>query len=256
MLYRILGFCTFRCNKQMMKTKQLFTILLFFLGGLAISAQRFSDLEKEVNLNNKSGKFEKSIVIITAFVGAANISPYEKYQAYILKADTHKALFDYDNTFKSLDLALKAGLESDKKDEASANIKAEKAFAYFDIQKYKESDVLMKELNAANYKFLDIGTTSYIIMQEGYLDFLNENYEASEEKYDEAISFMKKVGEANLPVIYGKKILLYSKMRDGKKALEAFNQGKEIALNPKKLKYLLYLNESLRTFYEENNQWE
>lgn len=45
-------------------------------------------------------------------------------------------------------------------------------------------------------------------------------------------------------------------MKDGKKALEAFYDGKKIASNPKKLKYLLYLNESLRTFYEENNQWQ
>ena len=93
-------------------------------------------------------------------------------------------------------------------------------------------------------------------MQDGYLDFLNGNFVAAENKYDESISFMKKAAVENLPVIYGKKILLYSKMKDGEKALGAFNNGKKIASNPKNLKYLLYLNESLRTFYEENNQWQ
>lgn len=238
-----------------MKSK-LIVILVFFLNFSVAFAQEFKQIKKSVTNFNTIGKFEKSIETIISYVNSDKASPYEKYQAYILKADTHKALFDYDNTFKSLELALKEGMNSDKKEEVIENIKAEKAFAYFDIQKYKESALLMNELKANNYKNLDLETTSYIVMQDGYLDFLNGNLISAENKYDESISFMKKAAVENLPVIYGKKILLYSKMREGKKALEAFNDGKKIASNPKNLKYLLYLNESLRAFYEENDQWQ
>jgi DNA-binding CsgD family transcriptional regulator len=237
-------------------SKYLLISLLIYLNCQSIYGQKFSEIEKEVIRNNKSGKFEKSIEIVTGFLNSNKATPYEKYQAYILKADTHKTLFDYDNTFKSLELALKEGVNSEQKDEVVANVKAEKAFAFFDIQKYKESALLMKEIKESNYKNLDLVTTSYIVMQDGYLDFLNGNFDAAEKKYDESISFMKKAELENLPVIYGKKILLYSKMQDGEKALNAFNEGKKIASSPKNLKYLLYLNESLRTFYEENNEWE
>lgn len=233
------------------------TFIAFFLVMVSYSySQNFSKLKSEVLKNNDNGKFEKSIEILLEYVALDNVSSYEKYRAYILKANTHKALFDYDRTFESLDLALKEGIKSDKKEEVIANIKAEKAFAYFDVQKYKESSVLMNALKATNYNGLELGITSFIIMQDGYLDFLDKNYSSAEKKYSEAISFMKKAEPQNLPVIYGKKILLYSKMKDSQKALAAFHEGIEIAKKPKSLKYMLYLNESLRTFYEENNQWQ
>ncbi len=209
-----------------MKSKLIVT-LVFFLNCSVAFSQEFKQIKKSVTNFNTIGKFEKSIETIISYVNSDKASTYEKYQAYILKADTHKALFDYDNTFKSLELALKEGMNSDKKEEVIENIKAEKAFAYFDVQKYKESAILMNELKANNYKNLDLKTTSYIIMQDGYLDFLNGNFESAENKYDESISFMKKAAIENLPVIYGKKILLYSKMKDGKKALEAFYDGKK-----------------------------
>lgn len=243
-----------KSNKNEM-CKKIF--IAFFLVMVSYSySQNFSKLKAEVLKNNDNGKFEKSIEILLKYVALDNVSSYEKYRAYILKANTHKALFDYDRTFETLDLALNEGIKSDKKEEVIANIKAEKAFAYFDIQKYKESSVLMNALKTTNYNGLELGITSFIIMQDGYLDFLDKNYTSAEKKYSEAISFMKKAGPQNLPVIYGKKILLYSKMNDSQKALEAFHQGIEIAKKPKNLKYMLYLNESLRTFYEENNQWQ
>ncbi len=238
-----------------MKIKKLFFSLLFLMASKLFS-QSFLEIEKKVNNNNKNGKFEKSIEILVNFLNSKSEMPYDRYQAYILKSHTHKALFDYNKTFEALDLAYKEGIKSEKKGLVDAVIKAEKAFAYFDIQKYKESKLLMNELKKTNYKSLDLGTVSYLIMQDGYLDFLNGNYSASELKYNDAISYMKNVGTKNLPIIYAKKILLYSKMKNSTKALEAFNQGKKVASNPKSLKYLLYLNESLRTFYEENDQWQ
>ncbi len=230
--------------------------LLFLLICSTVHAQEFAQLKKSVSNYNSLGNFEKSIESILSFINSKDASHYDKYRAYKLKADTHKALFDYDNTFKSLEMALKEGVKSDKKEEVIENIKAEKAFAYFDTLNYTESARLMNELKANNYHDLELVTTAYIVMQDGYLDFLNGNYPSAEKKYDEAVAFMKKAGPENLPVIYGKKILLYSKMKDDKKALEAFNIGKNIAARHKNLKYLLYLNESLRTYYEENDQWE
>lgn len=238
-----------------MKSRIVLTFLIVFVS-LVASAQEFEALKKAVVEFNKLGKFEKSIATIISFVDSDKASYYDKYRAYKLKANTHKALFDYDNTFKSLDKALELGLKSDKKEEVIVNIKAEKAFAYFDIQKYQESADLMKELKSNNYANLELVTTAYIVMQDGYLDFLNKKYASAEIKYDESVSFMKKADSENLPVIYGKKILLYSKMKNDQKALKTFSDGKKIATQFKNIKYLLYLNECLRTYYEENNQWQ
>lgn len=175
---------------------------------------------------------------------------------YVLKSQTHKSLFDYEKALETLDLALQEGLKSDKVDEVVANVKAEKAFAYFDIQKYKESALLMNELKKTNYKNLDLGTTAYIVMQDGYLDFLNKNYQLAEKKYNEAIELTKKAGERNLPVVYGKKIELYAKMNNTNSAVQAFNEGMNVARKFDILKYKIYLNEQIALVYEDNKDWK
>lgn len=234
----------------------LYLSIFLCLASLSLFAQNYTALENEVYSNNRNEKFDKSIAAIINFLNSKDVTPYQKYKAYLLKADTHKALFDYDKTLEALELGQNEGILSDKKEEVIANIKAEKALALFDIQKYKEAAVLMQELKASNYKNLELLTTAYIIMQDGYLDYLNGNYVSSEKKYNDAILFMKKSEPQNLPVIYGKKILLYAKMKNKVKALAAFEEGNRFAKNPKNLKYLLYMNESLRSFHEENDEWK
>ena len=158
--------------------KLLLLFLVLFIQ--TIFAQNIEEIEKEVHTNNKRQKFEASISLITEHLDNTEINSYDVYKLYILKSHTYKSLFNYDKTLENLDIALKEGLKSNKKEEVIANVKAEKAFAYFDIQKYKEAATLMEELKNSNYNYLELETTAYIIMQDGYLDFLNKNYSSSE----------------------------------------------------------------------------
>ena len=186
-----------------MKSQFSFVLYFLFFFNCVLSAQNitFKDLEKQVAHYNHNQKFDSSIQLISTFISNNDNTPYNKYAAYLLKSFTYKALFNYDETFKALDLALQEGLKSDKADEVKATIMAEKAFAYFDLQKYDQAFDLMTQLRNSKYKYLEADNTAYLIMQQGYIDYLNKKYTEAEAKFDEAISIMENVKPENLPVI-------------------------------------------------------
>lgn len=236
--------------------KTVFNFLFFFSCFINAQHVTFLNLEKQVMENNNSQKFDSSIQLITDFVSDDSTTSYDKYSAYLLKAFTYKALFNYDETFKALDMALKEGLKSIKVEEVKATIKAEKAFVYFDLQKYDNAYYLMTQLRHSNYKNLDLGNTAYIIMQEGYIDYLNKKYTSAESKFDEAILIMEKVRPENLPVIYGKKMELYKMTGNHKMSSITFNLGIESAQKSKIIKYEIYIYEQLREQQMFDNNWK
>ena len=230
--------------------------LLFFTCVLSAQNITFKDLEKQVAHYNHNQKFDSSIKLISTFISNNDNTPYNKYAAYLLKSFTYKALFNYDETFKALDLALQEGLKSDKADEVKATIMAEKAFAYFDLQKYDQAFDLMTQLRNSKYKYLEADNTAYLIMQQGYIDYLNKKYTEAEAKFDEAISIMGNVKPENLPVIYGKKMELYKMTGEHIKSKSAFNLGLESAKKSKILKYQIYMLEQLREQQMFDNDWK
>lgn len=236
--------------------KTVFYFLFLFSCFTSAQHATYPNLEKQVEKYNNSQKFDKSIQLITDFVSDENTASYDKYSAYLLKAFTYKALFNYNATFKALNYALKEGLKSNKVDEVKATIIAEKAFVYFDLQKYYDAYQLMTQLRNSNYKNLDLGNTAYIIMQEGYIDYLNKKYTSAESKFDEAILIMEKAKPENLPVIYGKKMELY-KMTDNRKMFNTtFHLGIDSAKKSKIVKYEIYIYEQLREQQMFDNNWQ
>ena len=241
-----------------MKSQFSFVLYFLFFFNCVLSAQNitFKDLEKQVAHYNHNQKFDSSIQLISTFISNNDNTPYNKYAAYLLKSFTYKALFNYDETFKALDLALQEGLKSDKADEVKATIMAEKAFAYFDLQKYDQAFDLMTQLRNSKYKYLEADNTAYLIMQQGYIDYLNKKYTEAEAKFDEAISIMENVKPENLPVIYGKKMELYKMTGEHIKSKSAFNLGLESAKKSKILKYQIYMLEQLREQQMFDNDWK
>ena len=78
-------------------------------------------------------------------------------------------------------LAYEIGIKTDKKDAVNNIILAEKSFVYFDTHDFKQAGELMNKLAAVNYKFIDEQDKSWLLMQEGYLLFLDKKYEDSEQ---------------------------------------------------------------------------
>lgn len=238
-----------------MKRNILFILLLqtFILFSRENTLDNFNTAVLE---NNRKGDFKKSIQLITAFINENKSDNYLLYRAYILKSYTHKGLFDYDQTFKDLELAYKYGIQSKNKEEVIANVYLEKAYAYFDIAKYKEAKVMMLHLKKTNYMHIHSADIAGMLMQEAYLEYLDKNYSKAEKIYDEAIILMSKANPKNLPIIYGKKIQLYTATNQNDKLNEALQLGLQSAKANKIIKYEVYVHEQMREKYIKDNNWK
>jgi DNA-binding CsgD family transcriptional regulator len=235
-------------------SKFLFLSLVFFLWSLTMSAQTngIDQLEVKITKQNDVQNYEASIQLISDFINHQDHTAYEKCYAYIFKSYTYKRLFNYEECLHNLDLALEEGLKSDKKEEVENYIKAEKAFVYFDTHKYKKASELMQDLYASNYKYLDSDSKAWIIMQEGYLLFINKRYVEAENRLNISLALVLKNCPRNAPNIYGKKIELYNAMKMYSKRDEAFRLGLQYAKKYKIVKYEMYLYEVLTKQHQMN----
>ena len=235
-------------------SKFLFLSLVFFLWSLTMSAQTngIDQLEVKITKQNDVQNYEASIQLISDFINHQDHTAYEKCYAYIFKSYTYKRLFNYEECLHNLDLALEEGLKSDKKEEVENYIKAEKAFVYFDTHEYKKASELMQDLYASNYKYLDSDSKAWIIMQEGYLLFINKRYVEAENRLNISLALVLKNCPRNAPNIYGKKIELYNAMKMYAKRDEAFRLGLQYAKKYKIVKYEMYLYEVLTKQHQMN----
>ena len=241
-----------------MKVFIKYAVLAFVLVPFLIQGQTKSNLklEKQIAAYNDALQYEKSIVLLTTILSDEDTSEFDKYYAFLLKSYTYKRLFNYPKTLEALDKAYTYGIKSDKKEEVKNTILAQKSFLYFDTREYKKAQILMNELALADYKYISPDDKSWIVMQEGYLFFLDKNYIESEKKYDSAIEILAQCGPNNLPNVYGKKIQLYNEMKLPAKRDAAFNKGLQIAIKYKKIKYQLYLYEILTDAFQKNNDFK
>ena len=213
-------------------------------------------LEKQISAYNDALQYEKSIAVLTKITSNETTSFYNKFYAYLLKSHTYKRLFNYPKTLEALQNAYAVGIKSDKKEEVTNTILAEKSFVYFDTQKYSAAAALMQKLANVNYKYISEQDKCWIITQEGYLFFLDKKYIEAEKKYDVAITILSKSAPYQLPNIYGKKIELYNEMKLFEKRDESFKQGLKFAKKFNKIKYEMYLYQMLKDVLAKNNDYK
>lgn len=240
--------------------KLFWTYFVFFLTCISIPA--VAQTISEINLTNKISalndafQYEKSIAIVTQIISDENASDYDKYVAYLLKSHTYKRLFNYPKTLEALDDACEIGIKTDKKDAVKNIILAEKSFVYFDTNDYQKAANLMTVLVKNNYQYLEQADKAWIVMQEGYLQFLDKNYTLAEKKYNESITILSDKNPDQLPNIYGKKVQLYNEMRLVEKRNQSFEAGVLCAKKYKKIKYEMYLYEIMKDAFQKNNDFK
>lgn len=219
------------------------------LGAQSTSALK---LEKEVYALNNNAEYEKSVEKITEFLNNKNIMPEDSYYANIYLSSTYKRVFDYDNVLVYLDKAFtKASQIQTNKQYYIDNVLCEKAFALFDIQHYKESEILMQQLERTKFKNITVHNQSFIIMQQGYLSYLDKQYALAEKQYDAAIKKMMLDNPCDLPIIYAKKIALYGSMGLKDKMHNCYYTAMHYADSCKIIKYNLYATEIIRNTYKD-----
>ena len=239
--------------------KKHFPILLFVLFVFTQSfgqSEKLKKLENQIKTLNDNLQYEKSIAILSEITNSEDATHYDKYYAYLLKSYTYKRLFNYNKALYKLDLALKEGLQSDRKEEVKNTIDAEKCFVYFDTQDYPKAEALIVKLRKLNFKHLSIPTQSWIIMQDGYIKMLNKDYVKSEQLLNEADALVRANSPENLPNIYGKKMELYNKMKLFEKRDTAFKEGLLLAKKHNKVKYEMYLYQVMRNIFQENEDYK
>ena len=198
--------------KQMLRKYIYLFLILISVGSLGQTTSNLN-LNKQITAFNDQMQYEKSIAILTKITSNEATDSYDKYYAFLLKPHTYKRLFNYPKTLKALDDAYEIGIKTDKKDAVRNIILAEKSFIYFDTQNYKKAIDLMNELAKVNYKFIDLKDKCWILMQEGFILYLDKKYAEADKKYDTVLTILSKLAPYQLPNVYGKKIELYNEMK-------------------------------------------
>lgn len=136
------------------------------------------------------------------------------------------------------------------------NITCQKTFVLFDVQRYTDAKVLMRELAKNNYKNLSTKTQAMLMMQEAYLLYLDTNYTEAELQYDLAIRKMYIASPCDLPIIYAKKISLYGAMNDVANMQLSYKQALQYADSCGITKYNLYATEVIRNTYQRMGNYK
>ncbi|KQR93888.1 hypothetical protein ASG01_08495 [Chryseobacterium sp. Leaf180] len=211
-----------------------------------------SVLENEIYQNNRSGKHQKSQAKLLNLLEDKNLSTDDEVKLNYLMAATFRSIDDYGSAIKYLKRAMAIAGDADHHDSLKINIQAEMAFAYFDDNKYAESEKIIKEISGKRYKNLDENSKAYIIMQQGYIDFLAKKYESAEKNYDVALSILKKVSVCNQPAVLVKMMELQSAKKNFVSVDDIYSRCIRIADSCKILKYKVYATEEIREIYQRN----
>jgi len=235
---------------------KLFFLVFLYTSSFGAETNGWEALEKELLKLNDAGNYVESLQKIDEYVAKGNRDPFNLYQAYLQKSFTYKRLFDYEEVLLYLEMALKAGLKSNRPAEVEARVKAEKAFAYFDIQEYYQANELMQQLRKTEYQYLSKGVVSYLVMQQGFLEMQQANYPQALFLLQEALSLMKEYSPRNTPMVYGKLLALYGKMGDQRAMKDALKLGLEAAKEYDISKYEIYMYECLRDQFADMKEFK
>ena len=231
------------------------SFLLFFL----IIAQFFhcqlninGKLAKTIDSYNNKSQYQKAQD--TLFQLLKNTEGEEKIEVYVLLSNTYKRLQDYTSVIGYLNEAKKLAKEN-KLTQYYNHIDAHLAFAYFDTQDYPKSKTMMEEIRHSAYKSLPKDTEAYLVMQEGYLLFLEKKYKEAQIRYQNSIQLLKKTSPCDIPVVNGKIMqLLYAQTQSDKEALKIYYETLSIADSCSILKYKLYATEVMMNLYKEHHE--
>lgn len=203
----------------------------------------------EIQDLNRENRFEESIIKLENIINSDNSSPYDKYHAYLLKAQTYKRVFDYLSTSKNLELAYQEGMKTDHKQEVETRIKIEKMFVEFDQQKYDNVRDIISDINPDGLKLMDGTTLAFYYNMLAAAEMQEGNYKKAEDILNQGIGLLEKNEPQHLPAVYIKLIELAEFTNDEKAALDAFRKGLYFSDEYKMGIYKVNLYKQLSHFY-------
>ena len=210
-------------------------------------------IKETINTNNDHFQYEKSMVLLNQLLDQDTVSPYTRFELYLLKSNTYKRLFNYEEVFQNLRIAELEGLKSNKKEKVKNIIRVERALAYYDTQNVAMGQRLIKEVVRNKFKDLSIEQKVFVLIMEATALMGNHQMLESESKLQEAQAIASIHCPRELPLVLAKKTVLYNKMKLSQKQNEAFQLGLFYAKKYKILKYEMYMYEVMKYICIENN---
>ena len=208
-------------------------------------------LKDQISANNRAGKQEVSQNKLLKILSQDDLSTLDEANLTLLMASTFRSINDYRSAINYLKKSETLAATIPDEDSLKMNIKAEMAFTYFDDRKYDLSSSIIQKIKSENYKFLDETNHAFIIMQEGFINFLKGNYSISEEQYRSSSILLKKSSPCNLPVIMVKQMQLYAALKNFEKVDEIYKRTIKNADFCSVIKYKIYATEEIKSIYEK-----
>ena len=223
-----------------------FYFFLIFFSGISLQGQSIDTqkLYKEISDLNRNYNYELSIVKLENIINDRKSTAYDKYYAYLLKAQTYKRVFNYPSTLDNLDLAYKEGMKTDRKKEVDTRIRIEKMFIDFDLLNFDKVPQHLAGIDKSTLPLIDGTTLSFYYNVIAVMDIREGNFEAAESALQEGISTLEKTDPQHLPGVYIKLIGLAESLNDSEMARSAFDKGMYYA---EKYKMDIY---KIRLFFE------
>lgn len=224
-------------------------LLLFCLTKAFSQSYNFKQISEQVTTYNNDSKFDQTILLLEGIISNDKATHYDRYRAYFLKYQTYKRLFLYDKATFNLDLALEAGLQSDKKEIIESQIKFERLFLAFDLLHFDQVAELLPGINEGDLERVSYTTHGFYYAVLGVMEIKSERLKEAEQYFAKAIVIFEEHDPQNLPMIYRKQIDLYRLLHQYDKSIESFELGLKYAKQYNIDVYILNMYFDLAYFY-------
>lgn len=237
-----------------MKNILFILFILFFFISKAQFSRDINILENEVIKLNRIGKQKQSQEKII-YMLSKNVSNEDAIRLNFLIANTFRSVNDYSSAIYYLSKAKKYSCDDNSKecDSLNAILDAELAFVTFDSNDYLSSNKIIHTIQKNNYRYLSQENKAYIIMQDGYIKFINKDYQYAEKCFFISNNILKKIHSCNQPAIMVKQMELYAAKNNLIKCVNIYTECKRISKKCKILKYEIYATEKLCSIYKNIN---
>ncbi len=233
-------------NPETIKKLLTFIWILLLCSGTSAQKITLDSLDQVIYTYNNAFQYDSSIALLSRMLSDPRAEPEKRSKYYLYKSYTYKRLFNYGQAMYNLDLAIEEARKSSDAEKRVAELKAEKAFIYFDTQDYDKAAVIMNELKEQEYRYLSPDYVSFLLLQTSFLHIQNKEYNTAEQNLNDAIALARQHSPHDLPLFYGKKIHLYNATGRYDLRDSAFQQGYREAEKTGVMKYQMYLYEVLK----------
>ncbi len=219
--------------------------------------KNFSNVDsiKEVNQKietlNKNQEYESSILKLEGIISNPKSTSLDLYDAYFQKYLIYKGLFNYSTALNNLNLALEAGLQTEKKEIIEKQVRIERLFIHFDLLEFDKVEEFLKQIKRSDFEHLTKETEAFYVSILATMCIRAKEYDKANEYLEEAKDILLKYAPKHLPLIYRKKIYLHKETKEYDKAISNFEKGLYYARKYDVEVYVIAMYNDLSIFYTD-----